>query len=306
LPLEERYKKRMVLGQEGNHLVNLIMVLSIVFIIFKLLFGFYYLAGLKEADFENEIMRPFILPADLSSLASRPWTVLTYMFMHIGVFHFIGNMLWLWAFGFIMQDLAGNGKIIPVFLYGGLAGAFFFVLSYNVFPRLMLQADAQLLGASGGVMAVAVATTRLAPNYRIFPMLNGGVPLWVLTVIFVIIDFASLPISNTGGHIAHLAGAGMGLLFADQLRRGRDWSTWLTTFFEWVANLFNPQKKSRAKVIKHKHFYKVGKTSPYKKVPHVTQRRIDDILDKINQKGYRSLSDEEKEILKRASEGDNL
>lgn len=307
MPLEERYRKKMVLGQDGNHLVNLIVVIGVAFMIFKMIQVIYHFAELDKSAYYSNIFDWFILPAEFDRMMGRPWTIFTYMFMHDGVFHVLGNLLWLWAFGFIMQDLAGNGKIIPIFLYGGLAGALFFLLSYNLIPRLVTESVGSTLeGASAGVMAVAVATTMLAPDYRIFPMLNGGIPLWVLTVIFVIIDFATMPVSNTGGHIAHIAGAAMGFLFIYQMRRGNDWSAWINTFFSWAGNLFNPDKPQKAKAQKQKYFYKVGKTSPYKKVPNVTQKRIDEILDKINQKGYRFLTDEEKEILRRASEDDNL
>jgi len=68
-------------------------------------------------------------------------------------------------------------------------------------------------------MAIAVATTTLAPDYRLFPLINGGIPLWVLTMIFVAIDYASVAGSNGGYAIAHLAGAIMGFFFIYQLRR---------------------------------------------------------------------------------------
>jgi membrane associated rhomboid family serine protease len=307
VPLEERYRKKMVLGQDGNQLVNLIIAILLAFMIFKLIYVIYYFAELDKSAYYSGIFDWFILPANVDKLMHRPWTILTYMFMHDGVFHLLGNLLWLWAFGYIMQDLAGNGKIIPVFLYGGFAGAAFFLLSYNIFPKLLAVSDlATLHGASAGVMAIAVATTMLAPDYRIFPMLNGGIPLWVLTLVFVIIDFATIPVSNTGGHIAHIAGAGMGLLFIYQMRRGNDWGAWMNNLFNWATTLFNPDKPKKPAAAKQKYFYKVGKTNPYKKVPNVTQKRIDEILDKINQKGFRFLTDEEKEILKRASQDDNL
>ena len=155
-------------------------------------------------------------------------------------------------------------------------------------------------------MAIAIATTALAPDYRVFPMLNGGIPLWVITIIFVIIDFASIPTANGGGHIAHIGGAAIGFIFVLQLRKGNDWSAWMNRFFEWTANLFNPDKKEWKKTAKKEHYYNTKGTQPYKKVPNVTQNRIDEILDKISQQGYRFLTEEEKEILKRASEDEQL
>lgn len=303
---EDRYKKRMLLGQDGNALVMLLAILAIVFCIFKFLFVIYWMSD-KEAAFHGDIMQWFILPSDLGQLATRPWTIFTYMFMHEEPMHLVGNLLWLWAFGYILQDLTGPRQIIPLFIYGGIAGGLFFVFTYNVIPVLVRhQLGAPLLGASAGVMAIAVGTTVLSPGYRIFPMINGGIPLWVLTLIYVIIDFAMIPVSNTGGHLAHLAGAGMGFLFMYQMRKGRDWSNWMNNFFDWVSNLFNPDNKSWKKTAKDELHYKSKGTQPFKKIPNITQKRIDEILDKINQQGYRYLSEEEKEILKRASEDEEL
>ncbi|MEO8584337.1 MAG: rhomboid family intramembrane serine protease [Flavitalea sp.] len=304
---EDRYKKRMMLGQDGNSLVMMVAVLALAFCIFKFIAITFYLAGWSSDSYYKTIFNWFILPAEVHKLADRPWTVLTYMFMHDGVFHLLGNVLWLWAFGYILQDLAGNNKIIPLFLYGGFAGAFLFVLSSNLFPALAIHVDGTTLeGASAGVMAIAIATTALAPDYRIFPMLNGGIPLWVLTVIFVIIDFASITGQNGGGHIAHIGGAAFGFIFVLQLRKGRDWSLWMNQLFDWITNLFNPDKKDWKKTAKKELYYKSKGTTPFKKVANVTQKRIDDILDKINQQGYKFLTDEEKEILRRASEEEQL
>jgi hypothetical protein len=227
------------------------------------------------------------------------------MFLHDGLWHVFGNMLWLWMFGYIFQDLTGNRKIFPVFFYGGMAGALAFVLAYNFLPGLKPFMPNQFaLGASAGVMAIAVATTVVAPGYRIFPMLNGGIPLWVITAIYLIIDLATIPGDNPGGHIAHLAGALGGFLFIYAFRRGYDWGAWINNFFDWVSNLFNPDKPKRAKVIKSELFYKSGK-QPFTKTPNVTEQRVDEILDKISQKGYQSLTEEEKDLLKRASEKDS-
>ncbi len=297
----------MILGQDGNSLVMQMAVLVVIFCIFKFIYVTYYLSGLSRESFYTGIFNWFILPAEVNKVIDRPWTILTYMFMHDGVFHMLGNVLWLWAFGHILQDLSGNNKLVPLFLYGGVAGAFLFILANNLFPVLASQIEGRTLqGASAGVMAIAIATTTLAPNYRIFPMLNGGIPIWVVTILFVIIDFASLPGENGGGHIAHIGGAVIGFLFVKQLRKGSDWSLWMNRFFHWSGNLFNPERTSWKKTAKKDFHYKAQGTTPFKKVPNVTQKRIDEILDKISQQGYTFLTEEEKEVLKRASEDEQL
>ncbi|WEK37122.1 MAG: rhomboid family intramembrane serine protease [Candidatus Pseudobacter hemicellulosilyticus] len=304
---ENRYKRKILLGQDGNSLMLLLAILAIVFCLFKFMMVVYDMSDWGKAAYYTNILDWFRMPADLGKLGSRPWTPFTYMFIHDGVFHMLGNVIWLWAFGYIMQDLTGNGKIIPLFIYGGLAGAAFFLISYNLFPKLAPVAPfASLEGASAGVMAIVIATTTLAPNYRIFPMIYGGIPLWVLTLIFVVIDFAQIPVSNTGGHLAHLAGAAIGFVYVKQLQRGRDWAAWMTDFFSWVGNLFNPDKHNWKKTARQELHYNARGTTPFKKVPNITQKRIDEILDKINQQGYRYLTEEEKEILKRAAEDEEL
>ena len=150
-------------------------------------------------------------------------------------------------------------------------------------------------------MAIAVATTFIAPRYRIFPMLAGGIPLWIITSIYVIIDLATLPVSNHGGHIAHLAGALTGFLYMYFFQRGYDWGAWMNNFWDWFNNLFNPDKPKKRKLVKQELFYKSGK-QPFKKTPNVTEQKVNEILDKISQAGYDSLSEEEKELLKRASQ----
>jgi hypothetical protein len=231
------------------------------------------------------------------------------MFVHDtqGVWHILGNLLWLWAFGYILQDLTGNRKIIPVFIYGALAGAIAYMLAFNFIPPLAAQltTETRAMGASAGIMAIAIGVTTLAPGYRIFTMLNGGIPIWILTVIYLVLDLAMIPESNAGGHIAHLAGGLMGFLFMVSMRRGTDLGKWMNDLYDWSTDLFNPDRPKKGKVVKSQLFYK-SKMKPYTKTPLITQQKIDEILDKINQKGYNSLSEEEKEVLKRASQEDLL
>jgi len=302
---EKEYKRRLSLDQDNNALVMLISINLVMFVLFKFIYVIYFFSfaqDIAKARFFTDITTNLALPSDLHEFLRKPWTLITHMFYHESVWHILSNMLWLWAFGYIMQDLTGNRKIVSVFLYGGLAGAAAFLLAFNLIP-VFKGLSVPALGASAGIMGVAVATTMIAPGYRIFPMLNGGIPLWILTMIFVIIDLATIPGTNSGGHIAHLAGAFAGFLFIFFLRRGYDGSDWINNLFDWCNNLFNPGKPAKGKKIKQELFYKSG-AQPYTKTPNLTQQKIDEILDKINQKGYNHLTEEEKDLLKRASQED--
>jgi membrane associated rhomboid family serine protease len=305
---QQQNRHRLSIGQDGNALTLLIAVNLIVFVGLAFVKVLYYFTYGDEGleHFHQNIFRWVTLPADLHQLALRPWALLTHMFVHdtVRIWHILGNMLWLWAFGYILQDLTGNRKMFPIFLYGALAGAVAYITAYNLIPPLKVYLPvSEAYGASAGIMGIAIATTTLAPNYRIFTMLNGGIPLWVITVVYLIIDLATIPYGDAGGHIGHIAGGAMGFIFIRQMQRGRDWGGWINNFFDWVTNLFNPDKPKKGKVIKSQLFYK-SKIQPFRKTPLVTQQKIDEILDKISQKGYHSLTDDEKEVLKRASKED--
>ena len=301
--MDRRFKK-MTLGDDNNALMALVGINAIIFVSLGLIQVIYYMTQSSNSAFGYEILRWFILPAKLSTLATMPWTVLTYMFVHTGIIYTLINMVWLWVFGSIFQDLSGNKKIIPVYLYGGIAGAAVFIGVNYAVPQLHDQIEySSMLGGNASIIAVAVATTALAPDFRLFKNLNGGIPLWILTLLYVIIDFA-----GSGGvahHVAHFTGGLAGFLFIVSLRKGYDWSAWMNNLYLSFINLFNPDKKKPApQKFKEKVFYNTGGQKPFIKRPIITQQRIDEILDKINQKGYHLLSEEEKEILEKARETD--
>jgi membrane associated rhomboid family serine protease len=308
---DKRKSGRILLGQDNNSLINLIAINAVLFLILTFLYIVYHITNDDVSAYYRNVFNWFTLPADISKLSTRPWTILTHMFVHghDSYLTFIANVLWLWLFGYILQDMTGNRKLIPIYLYGGLAGAFFYVVSYHIFPQLIAGIPGSaFMGANAAVMAVAIATTSVAPDYRIFPMIKGGIPLWIITVIYVILDFVDIREASAAVYLANVAGGATGFLFIYQMRKGSDWSVWMNDLAEWFQNLFNPNKKIKTekKTIKDEFFYKVKGSQPFTKTPHITQQRIDKILDKINQEGYQFLTDEEKDILKRAANDGDL
>ena len=308
---QQQNRPRLTIGQDGNALTMLIAINLIVFVILAFIKVIYYFS---EGDqgmvvFTRGFLNWVTLPADWDTFLSRPWTLFSYMVVHdtSSVWHIVGNLLWLWAFGYILQDLTGNRKIIPIFIYGALAGAAAYMLAFNFIPPLeaQLSTETRMLGASAGIMAIAIGVTTLAPNYKIFQMLNGGIPIWIITVVYLVLDMAMIPENNAGGRIAHIAGGFMGFVFMAMMKRGYDWSMWMNDLYDWANDLFNPDKPKKGKVVKSQLFYK-SRVKPYSKSPLITQQKIDELLDKINQKGYHSLTEDEKELLKRASQEDKL
>ncbi|PWT98314.1 MAG: hypothetical protein C5B52_12435 [Bacteroidetes bacterium] len=303
--LEQKRGSKTLFGSDNDALVMLIILNCIITAAIFFIRFIYQFSSIPLSEFTSQITDWFVAPADWGKLATRPWTIISFMFTHLTIWGLIGNMLWLWAFGYILQDLTGNRRIAPIYILGGFAGFLFFELSAHIFPSFSQNLDnAGLVGANASVMAIAVAATIFAPSYRIFPMINGGIPLWILTAIFVIINFAG----NAGGYpptiIAHVAGAGMGFLFANRIQNGQDWGEWMGKAYDWFFNLFTPGKKYKSRSVRKDVFYNTKGKQPFKKTPNLTQQKIDELLDKINQKGYDHLSEEEKDLLRRASEED--
>jgi len=299
-------KTKTWLGDNENPLLMLIVINVVMFIILNFINIVYVLSDSPAGLFETQVMRWFTLPAALGDFITKPWVLLSHMFSQNDVWMLIGNMLFLWFFGYIFQDLTGNRHVVPIYIYGALLGAVLFVLSANILPRFSAVIDTfHFTGAGAAVMAIAMAATVTAPDYRVFPMILGGIPLWVITLIYVVIDFAGLASSAFPHHLAHLGGALVGFLYVRQTQNGNDPGGWMHRLYHWFMNLFDPSKRNLKPVIKQQVFYNTKGKEPFVKKSNINQKKVDEILDKISARGYESLTKEEQEILKKASEGDN-
>lgn len=276
---------RSKLTQSGSRINLLIGINVLVFLLINIPDVFLKLMGNQMVGYlANEYMA---LPAYLPKLATRFWTPITYMFMHDGIFHILFNMLWLFWMGQIFEEYLGTKRIVSLYVIGGLAGAAFFILCYNVFPLFTGNlANAAVVGASASVMAVIIATATLLPDYTIYMMFIGPVKLKWLALFYVVIDFLGIAGPNAGGEIAHLGGALMGFIYIKQLNRGNDISRSVDKIFS---------QRPKVKVVSNNKTYQQQSPSAPR------QEEIDHILDKISQSGYDSLNKHEKEVLFRAS-----
>jgi membrane associated rhomboid family serine protease len=290
-----------------NFNINSPVVLLVIFNFSIFLFVKFLSFGQITGDtslvpFFYEKLNAFLVSASFKQTLYQPWSMVVYSFFHFEFLTILSNMLWLWCFGSILQSIVGNRHTIPVYLYGAVAGALAFMTALALQHIPGGTPVFYLYGANAAVLAVAVAATVITPDFRIFSHLNGGIPIWILTVIYLLVDLAGINWAIPAYGIAHAGGIAAGFLFALLFRRGIDGSAWMNKFYNWFINLFNPNKKEKKFSVKEKVFYNTGNRSPYNKTANVTQQRIDEILDKINQKGYQYLTDDEKNILKRAAE----
>ncbi|RMG80052.1 MAG: rhomboid family intramembrane serine protease [Bacteroidetes bacterium] len=286
---------RNIFQNPAERVTQIILLNVLVFITAHLVKAVAFIGG-----FSMPLLDFLALPANIKDFLLRPWTIITYMFFHLGFFHILFNMLWLHWMGRIVSEYIGSQKFLSIYVLGGIAGGLLYLLFFNLFgnssPSFYL--NTRLLGASGAVMAVVFAAATLLPNYTMHLMFIGPVRLKYIAlgalVITTLVDFSV----NTGGKLAHLGGAAFGFVFIKQLQKGNDWSKWFLVPFTKLQNLF--KKKPKIKV-KHKKSSSNSYTF-HRKPTENEQEIIDAILDKIAKSGYDSLTQKEKDFLFRYSQ----
>lgn len=274
----------------GSTLTKLIYVNLGVFALIQILVIFFHLFN------QRELIAPMIsflaVPTSISSLALKPWTVISYMFTHKDFFHILFNILWLYWFGRVFLSYFSEKQLLSVYLLGGLAGALLYIASFNLFPGLKDQLDTSIaIGASASVMAVVISIAFLVPDYKMYVILVGPVKIIYIALIgFILSSLLDFTV-NTGGKIAHIGGALFGYTFTLRYNKGKDITMGFSRFMDRIFSLFKPRKKMR---VTHK---KPVNDYEYKKEKAENQKEVDRILDKISRKGYDSLTAKEKELL---------
>ncbi len=286
--------------RSGNPITRLIIINISVFLIISVLRILLFFTGNASAFgyVVNSFIENISIPLSLEGFIHKPWTIITYMFTHIDLFHILWNLVTLYWFGQILSDYTSAKKIIPLYLLGGIVGGLVTLLLFATLPVLYPYQGGTMVGGSAGITAIVIAAATLVPHFRINLMFIGPVKLMYVAIVVVFIDMLNVAsYSNVGGNLAHLGGALMGYVFIVQYKKGRDWSAWISRFLDWLSGLFKPSTKSKMKVA-----YKRGVSDEeYNYSKKVTQEQIDSILDKISKSGYESLTKNEKEILFKAS-----
>lgn len=284
----------------GSALTKLIYINLAVFLIIKIIFVFVFLFNVQNSDGTNIvdwIIYQLAVPASLSNLLFKPWTLITYMFLHQGFLHILFNMLWLFWFGKIFLEYLDEKKLISIYILGGLSGAFLYILAFNIFPVFsdVLQYS-YALGASASVIAIVIAISVYVPNYTIHLLFIGPVKLKYIALFSILLDIISIASSNPGGHLAHLGGAFFGFFYIKQYRKGKDIAKGFNRFIDNSFSIFKTKKKMEAA---HK---RPMSDMEYNAMKTRQQEEMNNILDKIAKSGYESLTKKEKNLLFRMSD----
>lgn len=211
------------------------------------------------------------------------WQPLTYMFLHVNFMHILMNMFVLWMFGSALEQLWGGREFLRYYLIAGVGAGLLYML---VMP--LIDAGTRhhvLMGASGGVYALLAAYALIYPDRKLYFWLLIPVPAKYLALGIVVLETLAMWNADNVAHLAHLGGMAIGYLY---LRGGR----------RMLDNALKQRRKKKA-------------SSRFRVVEEQEGRggngasgggdEVDRILEKISREGLDSLSDREREILRRAS-----
>ncbi len=252
-------------------LMKLVWINIAVFILLRLT----AIGGMFMADssgFIDYMLHIVEMPSRPSTLLTRPWTPLTYMFAQYDLLHILFNMLWLYWFGTLFRMRCTSRQMLTLYICGGLGGALLFFAAYNLLP-VFAGATGWLIGSSASVMAIVTATAMLIPDFRMNLFLIGSVKLKWIAIATIILVLAGISGSNAGGEIAHVGGIITGALFATRLKRRS-----------------TPRKP-------HADTSSRYPASAGPQISADERRELDIILEKIKKSGYTGLTSDERRRL---------
>jgi membrane associated rhomboid family serine protease len=292
----EFWKEIRATFRNSDNLMKLIYLNVALFLIITLIGVVGFLV--VSPEMVNQTIRFLSVPSSIQTLILKPWTLITYMFTHKELLHILVNLLWLYWFGKIFLEYLDQKKLVAVYLLGGIAGGFTYVLAYNIFPafRGVVGESIPLLGASASVMAIVVAISAYVPDYTVYLFLLGRIKIkYIALGIFIFTSLMDISV-NSGGKLAHIGGALMGYLYIVSFRQGHDIGKGINKAIDFFVTLFKPRKKLKVT------YKKAADDFEYNKIKIDHQKEINKILDKISKGGYDSLTKAEKEILFRESQ----
>tara|TARA_B000000441_G_C21575556_1_gene251212 strand:+ start:16 stop:615 length:600 start_codon:yes stop_codon:yes gene_type:complete len=195
-------KNRINLFISGLNILEKIIFLNIAIYLAPFLINtILFLFNIKNID----LLKWFTIDADFGQLIFKPWSIITYGFLHGSFSHIFWNMIILYYFGKILNNLFGDKFLKKLYLSGIVAGGLTYVISYNVFP-VFRGVESVMIGASAGVMSVLFYLASYSPQMgiRIFFF---DIKIIYIALFLFFYDIIQIPLNNSGGHIAHIGGA---------------------------------------------------------------------------------------------------
>jgi membrane associated rhomboid family serine protease len=276
-------------------LMKLVWINIAVFVLLRITAIVCMFAG--TPGFLEEVMRQVQLPSHLSTLATRPWTVITYMFSQYDVLHILFNLLWFYWFGTLFRMVSTPRQMLALYIYGGLGGAVMFLLAYNLIPTFAYT-HGWLIGSSASVIAIVTATAILMPDFRMHLLFIGSVSLKWIAIATIGLVLIGVTGSNAGGEFAHIGGVIVGAWYGLMMKRGQDITRPLNRLFDMFVNGWHSITSIRLRNKTPESSYKYQSSSASSpSIDDDDRAQLDEILDKIKKSGYAALTPEERKRL---------
>jgi membrane associated rhomboid family serine protease len=280
-------------GYSRNAMLQLIIATGVCFVAYFFTAVCFQAFAHKRYEEALAIITPYIALPSPGGFLPKFWTILTYGWVQPGFFAWLSTAVWIYCWASVVQGLVGHRQIIPLFVYGLVGGGLMY-LGGQLIPGV--GPVSYLMGASPGLMALAAAAFTLTPNFRFYLGPTFSIPIVVVAVIFVF-----LMVMNVGTHPAMIlslvGGAATGYFYVRALQRGNKPGEWVYEIGGRVENSMTP----RADRFRTKADGPMRRVYPAPQRRSLSQRRVDELLEKIHQKGYNALTEEEKQILVQAS-----
>lgn len=274
--------------KSGTMTIRLVIINIAVFALIQLINA---LERLEVFDMANTSTYEYIshfwfaLPVDALGVLLRPWTLLTSLFAHFGIWHLFANLLFLYFAGNTYERFFGGLRLLQLYILGGMAGNLTEILAHQLFPALQ-GSTFSVVGASGAIMAIFMALAIAQPQLQV--QLFGIFPLriYMLAIFFFLKDLSAIGTSDQIAHFAHIGGALFGLWSIQQFWHIRLSRPWIGLQLKKTGPNFKVKKGGRPQT-----------DDDYRAHKQERQKRLDAILDKIAKRGYDALSKEEKDFL---------
>jgi len=143
----------------------------------------------------------------------RPWTLITYMFVHADFNHLFWNMLFLFFFAMELERRVGESKFLQIYILSGIVAAL----------GQMMISGGSMVGASGALFGVLGCLAVIAPEIRILLFFIIPMSIRGAVVLFALIDFLSMGSADNIAHMAHIVGLLVGLAYGQAMRRSRSY-----------------------------------------------------------------------------------
>ena len=228
-----------LLGADNNALVALLAVNLVAFVLLGFFKVIYFLDGTPIELFYKNIFHLFTLPTSGDQWLTQAWSLFTFNWIHDGFWELFTNMIWLTVFGYVLQMNQSNKHLFPIYFYAGLMGGIAYIaMSFGLGSNFI---SFPLMGASMSVTAVVVATTFIAPRFKLIANIGSGIPLWILSLLYFALQVAMLTKYQIANTLVAVISVGMGLVYVLLLKKGVDLGKWMHNLLHWLNNRAAPK-----------------------------------------------------------------